>query len=192
MADEETESHHDNEGCETHEAGGAACPCVQCMFGPQAMNALIEQGIERVGFVVIPIEDGDPPFCYTVGLTETFNHPEFIMQGKFNPNQMAEIIGGAVDKLREDEDAFNHEEVPDVIKVKVHGELQDGFIGCRDVTAENKIALLCRAVARYGEDGFQAKQLIFPDQHALLPWQEGFNQDWGQAQKVLYASVTKI
>jgi hypothetical protein len=167
--------------------GEEICECYQCAFGPQAMQALIEQGIRDVGWIAIPIADGEPfAFCYTVGLKETFGHPEFIMQGNFDPRQMAQIIGEAVEKLREEPDAFQAQEVPGVIKVRVHGVIQDGMIGCRDVTRENRLGLLCRAGSRYGDDDFEAKQLIFPDQHALLPWQPGFNEEWGAQQATLY------
>lgn len=162
------------------------CACVECARGPGAIRDMIEEGIQRVGWVLIPIVDGLPrPFAYTVGLTETYNHPELIIIG-FPPQAMCQIIGEAVAKLEEDGEAFKVEEVPGVIKVKVHGVLQDGLLGCRDVTKKNKLELLCRAVARYGEDGFEAKQLVFPDMHGILPWQPNFNEEWGQCQPKLY------
>ena len=163
--------------------------CEQPRCAPEAIQALVARGIKVDGFTMISVGAGEPfPFVYTVGLTETFNHPEFIMQGAFHPNQMVEIIAGAIDRIQAAPDTFKDLEVPDVIIVKVRGELQDGLLGCQEVTRENKLALLCRAAARYGDDGFVAKQLIFPDQNALLPWIPGFNRDWGKNQARLYSA----
>lgn len=167
------EHKNDNEGCE----------CLECVNGPGAIAAKVEEGIQAMGWVVVPIIDAN--FVYTVGLTETYNHPEFIIIG-FPPRIACNIVGEAVEKLKQDREAFRDQEVGGVIQVRVHGELQPSHLGCRRVMREKKLDLLCRAVARYGEDGFEAKQLIFPDMHGVLPWQPGFNQEWGQCQPALY------
>jgi len=159
--------------------------CVGCKHGPQAIQASVEKGIAKVGWVMIPVADGDPPFVYTVGLTETYKHPELIITG-FPPNAMIEILEAAVDKLKESRGAFEGALVPGVIQVNVHGKLQDGVLGCQKVRRKKRLELLRLAVNRYGADNFAAKQLVYPDPHGILPWQPGFDSEWGKAQPKLW------
>ena len=177
--DDHTEDDH-------NERHGEVGECVCCSQGLDRSAEMIEEGIEQQGFVIVPIADGEPAFAYTIGLKETYDHPEFIISGNFNPMQMCNIIGEATELLKENTQAFQVREVTGVIKVKVHGEIQDGVIGSRKVTRENRLNLLCQAAGRYGDDGFEALQLIFPDQHGVLPWQPEFNLAWGDVQSVLY------
>jgi lysyl-tRNA synthetase class I len=60
-----------------------------------------------------------------------------------------------------------------------------GVIGCREVTHAKKLEMMNQACNRYGDNGFQAKQLVFPDEHGKLPWQPEFNTNWGQ-QPIFY------
>lgn len=166
---------------------GQSHDCVSCQFGEEEFNRRLQEGIEKRGWIAIPVS-AEIPFCYTVGLTETYDHPEFIMKGRFDPHQMISIIGEAVTKLEEDRDAFDHIEVGGVIKVMIDGELRDGSIGCMPVKEEEKIDHLYRASTRYGDDSFDALQLIFPDPAGLLPWNHGFNAEWGENQPALWTN----
>lgn len=55
----------------------------------------MERGIKDYGWwiqAVLPGPD-NPPFAYTVGLTETFGHPELLMIG-FRPEMMHDLLNG--------------------------------------------------------------------------------------------------
>lgn len=174
---------HKMKGLNDHED----CACIECTRGPGTLDHLIKTGISNMGWVVIPVIDAQPfPFCYTVGLTETFGHPEFVMQGNFAWKQMANIINTAAKELAENPEAFRTDEVSGIIQVEVDGKVQNSVIGCRGVTRENKLALCCKATNRYGDDGFQVKQLILPDTQGRLPWHSGADAAFNRRHVVLY------
>jgi hypothetical protein len=146
-----------------------------------------------VGFAIVPVSGNGsdnkprPLFAYTVGLTKA-GLPELIIDGDFQ-QQLISILGMSADHLLTNRDAFNGGEVSGIIQVMVHGKLEDGVLGCRPVTKEKRLEHMGWARARYGADGFTAKQIVVPDLHGKLPWHEGFNQAWGinSCQRVFYA-----
>lgn len=159
--------------------------CVCCARG-QTLSELIDEGIKSFGYAIMQIMDQPFAFCYTIGLTETYDHPEFIMRGDFSVRQMADLIGVAVDALGENPNLFQDEEVYGIIKVNVHGTIEDRVLGCRAVNNVSK-QYLAKAADRYGGfENFQAKQLVLPDTHGMLPWQIDFDDTWGDYQDVLY------
>lgn len=123
------------------------------------INTMIDQS----GFVGIKVPGngaGKPSFVYTVGLTETYGHPELIIYG-FDCNQAEDFLNIAVDMLEENSDIFNAD--------RVSGLADDVVVGCKSVTSDNLSEYLKIANIRYFGI-FQAKQIIFPDLSGRLPW----------------------
>jgi hypothetical protein len=177
-----------------------ACEC--CVHGEAENNATIDTKIKELGATIIAVFDATPPFVYTVGLTETFNKPEFIMIGDLDIQQMGEILGMCIDKLKKDPTHFDSIEVRGIIEIKTPVEpnvakssksskssnvqKQDGCMGCREISKDNKEKLCGQATARYADRGFKVKQIIIPDQNNRLPWHENFDTHWGTLQPQLY------
>lgn len=185
----EGQPHEDNEGLQPHD-----CAC--CSGGREHFKELVNSHIQENGYTMVPVtsHEDDFVFAYTIGLTETWHVPELVICGKFAPMQVCGILQTAAEMVRDQKtrrifcgDSYS---VAGVIQVKVHGEIQDGNIGCRPVTRANKLEMLCQAANRYGDDGFHAVQLILPDLHGLLPWDTGYDsQGWDitSGQRKLYA-----
>lgn len=118
-----------------------------------------------------------PPFIYTLGLTETYKHAEFVIVG-FAPHVLQDTISDAVQVLKENPDAFSHDEIPGVIKCldKKTGQPIDCNIGCKDVINQAAIDLVAgRLIYRYGRGNFKLKQLFLPDGDMKMSWEEGFD-----------------
>lgn len=179
MSDQENDR-CDEEGCEMR--------CQQCEHPNMDFQATITEHIRlNGGCAVIPVFDSG--FVYTVGLKESFGCAEFIIAGSFGVDQMCEIITEALNVLKKNHAAFDGEEIPGIIKLidPVSGDLVDGILGCRTIVKSARTELMCKAAQRYGDDGFEGKQLVFPDQAGRLPWHPGFDKMWGRSQRTLYA-----
>jgi len=177
-----------------------------CCHG-QSLNErdrIISDKIKEIGCALIYVTDANPQFAYTIGLTETFNHPEFIICGDLGAQCLNSVIGQSLQKLEKDKNAFmivegdvysaEHEisnkmfeknvklsrDIPESIKIKDG----DGFVlaplGCTRVCRKYKKEMMYQAYVRYGKK-FSALQLLVPDMHGKLPWHQDFDQVWAKA-----------
>lgn len=152
------------------------------MADPKLSNVLgqVNDMIDEYGYMGIKVQgDGvnNPSFVYTVGLTETYAHPEFIIIG-FDCNQAEKIIQCAVEMIEDEKSVGVFE------NVQIDHVLEGVPVGCKSVTNENLASYLKIANIRYFGI-FHAKQLILPDLQGKLPWEPEWNNDF-QLQKKLY------
>jgi len=132
----------------------------------------IAADIERLGWIAISVRDIDPPFLYTVGLMQTFDHPEAIVFG-LEPNAAHSILAVVVANLRTGrryKEAGEYEDVLDGYPISVrlvHPLWHEHYFG---------YAMgFCREIGRIG--GLQAIQLFWPDRHGRSPFESNCDLD---------------
>ena len=112
---------------------------------------------------VLPGPDS-PSFAYSVGMTETFGHPEVMVMG-FSPELMHTLINGIGELVREGARFGDRDSSDKVIRgyPVVFREPEDA------AAAEFALA----AVSRYGKGRFRLLQCFLPDAQGRFPWDEG-------------------
>ena len=174
----------------------AELECIGCRTGAGAMTAAIKQQIAKVGFAMAFIFDSDPPFAYSVGMTETHGLPEFAIVGRFPPTLISTVCAGIDHLARTAPDLLRGDarEVAGIAKcIGADGQATDTAFGYVPVAPENltyEAALpMTRTLERYGPGGFEMRQVVIPDPGRKLPWHEGADPGWAQhcEQLALYA-----
>jgi hypothetical protein len=128
------------------------------------MDELIAQDIERVGWSCLTIHDIDPPFAYTVGLMQSYGHPELIIFGRAEDD--GAILTGLVSSIR----AGSRLDVP-----KEYDLLKGFPIATRRVHETHHEQHLgfamgfVRSIGRIGE--LEAIQVYVPDVDGRYPFQ---------------------
>src|SRR5689334_21645247 len=117
------------------------CECVFCQGAD--MKTMLEERMTEDGFLALCIKgtEDTAPFAYTVGLTETFNHPEIIYSGCFSLVLFNTIIGYAIHWLREGKHLDQAQEILGVIQIQDGDATVPGLLGCRKVADEYKSKL---------------------------------------------------
>lgn len=144
----------------------------------QEAEVQIISDIEKYGFHIGIIEsDGYlPAFAYTIGLYETYEHPEIVCIG-LEPELLGEVLNNAGYLI---EKGYNLEtgcayadflEDFDVEFIKVSKEYYSDYFGY--------------ARWYYEEWDFPVLQLVWPDDNGVLPWKEGFDPDLKFVQPLL-------
>lgn len=142
----------------------------------------IEGDIENVGWSAIgvfPTQDqpDTPHFLYTIGVTDTHDHPELIITG-LSANLAHGIVSRVVELIAEGK-RFDTRQRSD--------EVLEGYpVEFLPVTQENRDEYLKAAKVRYSDipDEWAAVQIVHPDPEKRMPWEEGFD-DTGADQPVL-------
>ncbi|MFS8159390.1 MAG: DUF4262 domain-containing protein [Candidatus Roizmanbacteria bacterium] len=155
---------------------------MKCQYSPH----LVEDKIFRNGVVVLYIPDSDPTFAYTVGMTETFEHPELIMVGNY---EVGDILSNIVYRLSETEPTLilslkEDKQIPGTLRGK-EGPLTVYF-GCQMVNKEVekvKKEYMQQAINHYGLDGFEVMQVLIFDPKGKLPWHVGYDKEWQKTAK---------
>jgi hypothetical protein len=113
-------------------------------------------------------------FAYTVGLTERFRHPEFILVGV--APEAAQACLNIV--ARHVQSGARYDLVDNEPAVLGRGTVFGGNLraAIRRVTPANRTQWLRHAAARYN-GAFRAIQLVAPDARDVLPWEEDFDPD---------------
>lgn len=122
--------------------------------------------IERVGWAAVGVfaaSHDDASFSYTIGLTETLQHPELIIYG-VHYQQAHSILACAIDLIKEKELLLTPGE-------KYQGIVSKYPILIRDV-ADPASRPLNMATRYYGHP-VMAVQLVWPDESGLFPGDEG-------------------
>ena len=150
---------------------------------PPSLEALLGQirsGIEAEGWRGIGV-DGTPPFVYTVGLTETWRHPELILVG-LPPETGHRVLSNLVSSVRNALVRFDA------------GSLPGDLVGTDDghwlleVGSEHLAHYLPLALrAQEASIPVRALQVVWPDDDGRLPWDAGFDPRFREAQPLLGA-----
>lgn len=137
------------------------------MTGIEGTLARARQIIGTHGWTVINVMDS-PTFAYTVGLTETFNHPELIMFG-LEPQNMHHLLNNAAAIVR----AKGRIEPYTVLDAIIEG------YSCYSlpVDAAARAGYLNVAFELYGSENVSAIQIVWPDAAGLFPFQQECDAD---------------
>ncbi len=129
----------------------------------------VEADIEKHGWHVLSVLGGDlPNFSYTIGFTETLNHPEILMSG-LSTKLMHQLLND-IGKLIEKGNSFNSGDTCD--------EVIKGYM-VKFLTVDNSnINEYFRAAnSHYGDCNFEALQCVWPDQYGDFPSKTVNNQE---------------
>lgn len=133
----------------------------------------MRDGIERIreqvkehGFTFQPVfstsESDGEPFVYSIGLSDTFNHPEMFVVG-LNPDDAIRLMLAAIEKVAAGESfenpTFFMDDDGDFFPVR---PLQS-----RDVDQNSGLG---QSVLGHG---FPAVQIYYPDENGFFPWEAG-------------------
>lgn len=134
--------------------------------------------LEQWGWFVIKVAatDSEPPFAYSMGLYENFQHPEIILFG-LDVEVMHRLINGAAKRIQRGQSyAEGHR----------HYDLFDGYpCEFRKVNTSRTEGLFNYATWYYKGAAFPALQLIWPDPEGLFPWEDGFDENFRKKQPIL-------
>jgi uncharacterized protein DUF4262 len=131
----------------------------------------IQDDIERVGWSVVAVMD-NPPFAYTVGLTESYDHPELIIYG-IGAKNAHQILANAVQHIKEGE----------VYRAGgKYSEILDGYDVEFRVHQEYPLTAATSYYRALGKD-WEALQLVWPDADGNFPGEEGMDPEFEEVQK---------
>lgn len=120
--------------------------------------------IIEYGFVPQAVggSDDQPSFLYTIGLTETWNHPELFVVA-LNPQQAYEIVTDFVERIDEGERFDTPAFVSDILTVPVAVRpLEQDAVDDNSGLAQDMLGRPISGV-----------QVYWPDNAGLMPWEEG-------------------
>ena len=130
--------------------------------------------------VVKVMEDSQgPAFAYSVGLYQTFKHPEIIVVG-LPPDWMHQIANNAGFAIRGGarfEDGVRSGEI-----------LEKSEVTFREVLRAHYHDYLGIALWFYKKHHFPTLQCLWPDRDGRFPWDEGYSDSLKGLQTLLYAA----
>lgn len=132
-------------------------------------NARTAEHIRKFGLSVIIIEATDylPAFAYSVGLWETYHHPEVICFG-LKIETLHGLINDVAALIKEGERidvGRNYDQIFERARAE--------FIVVDDRNLGDYFGV---AIDRYGSQDFSALQLVWTDRNDKFPWEPGFEQ----------------
>lgn len=134
--------------------------------------------IEQYGLSVVLIEATDylPSFAYSIGLWQTYNHPEIICIG-LRINTMHEIINDVADLIKN-----GHSIEPNKPYIEIFENNKAIFLKVDD---RNLGDYFGTAIDFYNASDFQALQLVWTDRNDRFPWEADFEEEFIYKQPLL-------
>lgn len=125
--------------------------------------------IEKYGLVVNQIEATEylPSFAYSIGLWQTYKHPEIICFG-LSIELMHEIINDVAALIKDGQTIVAGE-----VNTEIFKDARAAFL---PVDKRNIADYFNPAISYYNTDDFPALQLVWADEADLLPWETGFDK----------------
>jgi hypothetical protein len=127
--------------------------------------------IDRVGWSVMAVvptdDDPDPPFAYTVGLTE-HDFPELIIAG-LPPDTAHALLNDLARRVYDRAVRFAHGQRL--------GDLLIGYIAVIVDGPATGPLYPGAAYAQYGTDRVRLQQVVWPDPAGRFPWEPGYDRD---------------
>jgi len=150
-----------------------------------AGDAAVERAradVEKFGWHFLLISgEGSPGFLYTIGLWETYKHPEIILFApEEDPRGMAGRLTAIVKQVEAGTVFEDGKEYPEMFG-KYSGAV-------RRVHPQWYIPFLGTAAAVYMSFDFPAVQVFWPDADGRFPWKSGFNPELFSLQPILSES----
>lgn len=126
--------------------------------------------------IVMVIGDHLPGFAYSIGLFESFGHPEIICFG-MDLSMMAELINDACDSIKQGNTFGTYIPYPDFLE----------GVDVKFVTVDQSFYgdYFNFAINYYGDENFPAMQMVWPDKENKFPWEENFYEPWKFQQPLL-------
>lgn len=137
---------------------------------PDALINTTKLNIEKHGLQIIGISATDylPSFSYSIGLYESYQHPEIICFGL--PTDLAHtIINDVANLIKNGETIALNQEYGD----QIFKETRAQFL---HVDVKNIEDYFGAALNYYQHDNFSALQLVWADRNNKLPWEDGFEE----------------
>lgn len=134
--------------------------------------------IDKFGLHVILVSSTSycPSFAYSIGLLETYNHPEIICLGL--PNDLGHAIINDIAELIKNGERFEAGK----ISTKIFKDCRAAFI---NVDKRNIDDYFGAALNYYGDTGFDALQVVWTDRNDKLPWEDYFEEKFLYKQPLL-------
>lgn len=140
-----------------------------CPAPDELMNTT-KFNIEKYGLQVMGISETNylPSFSYSIGLYESYQHPEIICFGL--PTDLAHtIINDVANLIKDGETIVLNQEYGD----QIFKESRAQFL---QVDAKNIEDYFDAALNYYQHENFSALQLVWADRNNKLPWEDGFEE----------------
>ena len=150
------------------------------------MDDEIAEVVREHGWFAASISDHDPSFLYSIGLTQTWNHPELILFS-LGPNDAHALFSAMIRKIRAGR-PFTQQGVYAVTLAEDHR------VGIRRVHPSQHPLYLgfamsyCRYLGRIGE--LEAVQVFWPDSGGRFPFEVGCDLGVYQCQPRLDIALT--
>lgn len=146
-----------------------------------SLDELLEstrRNIKQYGLQVLMIKGTAylPPFAYSIGLYETYGHPEIICFGL--PTDLSHQISNDVAELIKNGLSFKHGDM----SLEVFADSRAGFL---TVDERNVGDYFRHDIAYYGHSNFPALQLVWTDRNDKFPWEDGFEEKFEYDQPLL-------
>jgi hypothetical protein len=148
----------------------------------QKTEERIVSDVKEYGFHIGLIGEDDylPGFAYTIGLYQTYRHPEIICFG-LKPNVLGVILNHAGDLIKGD---------TSLAAGRLYAGFLEGYqVQFLPVREEHYPDYLGYAGWFYQGWEFPVLQLLWPDKGQLFPWEPGFNPNWKFKQPLLDRNV---
>lgn len=144
-----------------------------------------EEDIQRYGLHILKVAGGNewPEFAYSVGLFQSFAHPEVIILGL--PGDIAQdILNGLADVIRSGKRCAPEDETEDLVE-----RYPCKFL---DVPFEQMFAHFGWAIWYYDDRMFPVLQLVYPDRMGRWPWESGVSPEFASQQPVLRTTPVPV
>lgn len=153
----------------------------------------VRNNVESIGWhmVVIPEEVDKPAVAYTIGLYESFGHPELAMLGMPYPPMLL-VLGEISNGIRNENKHWNH---GDESKEFLQNEVPIFFAS---ITEEENMVQFMTAIQYYKKYGkekrensplFPILQVIWPDENGKFPHEESCRYTVKYQQPVLSTTI---
>ena len=134
--------------------------------------------IDKFGLQVIMVSSTSycPSFAYSIGLTETYNHPEIICFGL--SNDLGHAIINDIAELIKNGERFEAEK----ISTEIFKDSRAAFL---KVDKKNIDDYFGAALNYYSDKSFDALQVVWTDRNDKLPWEDNFEEEFLYKQPLL-------
>lgn len=134
--------------------------------------------IEKFGLQVIMVSSKgyNPSFAYSIGLSQTYGHPEIICFGL--PNDLGHaIINDVAEMIKQHESIKIDKEYDNIFK-----DSRAKFLKVDERNIEDYFGV---GLEHYKDKKFEALQLIWTDRNDTFPWEENFEEEFIYRQPLL-------
>lgn len=137
-----------------------------------------QRNIDEFGLQVIMVSATNyfPPFVYSIGLVQTYNHPEVICFGL--PKNLGHTIINDIAQLIKNGETIE----PGKIYTNIFKDSKAIFL---EVDNRNLGNYFGAAFNYYGDKSFDALQVVWTDRKDRFPWEENFEKEFLYQQPLL-------